>query len=130
MENIDKSPKQFRQAIIYNGKFNRWHEWGYLNDVWVAPLFVSTEEIDKSSFQSIGIEIEVDGKKRMIYEGDIFSRTGGVGYYIVIFRDGAFQLHINHTAFYPSIMNIIYQRMKYIGNIIENPELIEGENNG
>ena len=67
-----------------------------------------------------------DKKGQMIYEGDIFTR-GGKFFYIVVFHKGGFKLKLLRGGFEDMLpLSRVAKYGEVIGNIHENPELLEG----
>lgn len=64
-----------------------------------------------------------DCKKKEIYENDILSIAGM--YYQIIFQDGCFGFKNDWSLFTPFSTSFLTKR-KVMGNIHDNPELLEG----
>lgn len=63
-----------------------------------------------------------NGKK--IYEGDIVKSDNEC--FFVVFEDGAFRIKSNKNTFYGTpLRQCIAKNMEAVGNIYENPELLE-----
>ena len=66
-----------------------------------------------------------DCNRKHIYESDIIQRTPSKWKGLVIFENGAFKVK---WPGYVSYLCDVHQNCKVIGNIFENPELLEGVN--
>lgn len=64
-----------------------------------------------------------DSKKKEIYENDILSIAGM--YYQIIFQDGCFGFKNDWSLFTPFSTSFLTKR-KVMGNVHDNPELLEG----
>jgi len=64
-----------------------------------------------------------------IFEGDILKLTSSVKTYIssVLFKDGKFCVKLN-DGWYVSIASELFEDTEVLGNIYENPELLEEQN--
>lgn len=119
---------KFRQPIIRNGKFQYWHYWGFLSEVnfsspsndWVGG---------EPSLQYIGLK---DKNSKEIYEGDIIqvqSQTWLVEPIGSVERDGFnYGLCVSSNG---NGENYFIDKSilagEVIGNIYENPELLEAK---
>lgn len=106
---------KFRQTIHKNGEFSWWHYWGQID----KGHFVSPANPVDPSYQFTGL---LDKSKKEIYEGDI------VKYTRIIRRTKKHKTFIeevrySHASFYP--IGIDWNKLKIIGNIVENPELLK-----
>ena len=91
------------------------------------------EFIDEERFEIMQYTGIKDKNGREIYEGDIISTDLDRPFNIVVFRNGAFmfQCHDNGKDYYDYMFSVEEEsdRWEYgevIGNIYENPELLEG----
>lgn len=116
---------KFRQAIFLNGKFHSFHYWGFIknDNNFISPQ-CSNQEALKNSQEFTGLK---DKNGVEIHEGEIFcypnefpSVPGSTPFLIseVAFKNGAFMI----GNYFLSEYN---EEGFSIGNIFENPELIE-----
>jgi uncharacterized phage protein (TIGR01671 family) len=73
-----------------------------------------------------------DKNGKEIYEGDVVRESGDKHPSVVELREGAFQLVHNHynlagnvTGLYEQVLGFLTEPVEIIGNIYENPKLIE-----
>ena len=128
--------KKFRQAIFVNGKFSHWHYWGFIEEhgnlTFVAPEMNLTtiEEAYKNSYQCVGVK-DIDSE--VLYRGDIlkdnYDRILLVEWYRYSFSFKAITeanfLRAQDIAQWFEFEDV-GALPKIIGNIIENPELVDG----
>lgn len=109
---------KFRQPIFKNGKFQDFHYWGIdlpINEVEANVSFVTfiqgvTNPKDSQQFTGL-----FDRQGREIYEGDIvLASYNYLGKIPVKFHDGKF-----------NIAGYNLSKCEVIGNIYENPELVQ-----
>jgi uncharacterized phage protein (TIGR01671 family) len=121
---------KFRQPIFSNGKFNYYHHWGFINDVFVGP---DRGDIERLSEQFTGL---FDKNNEGIYEGDILDvvnpngdkdrqcivkwDTNGDTYSYSPY-DGYGEFDVTSIGWAMQLEFIF----KIIGNIYQNPELIK-----
>ncbi len=88
-----------------------------------GELYPVWYEVDpKTIGQYTGLKDE-NGKE--IYEGDIFTR-GRKFFYVVVFHGGGFKLKLLKGGFEDMIpLSCVAKHGEVIGNIYENPELLE-----
>ena len=130
------------REILFRGKRvdnNEWTE-GYLYKIWnkVFLLWGMTgdspnmeEVIPETVGQYTGIKDDQDVK---IFEGDIVSTDTKRPYLVVEFRDGCFMFNCNdggedqYDIMLPILKEpqTVYKYGEVIGNIHDNPELLEG----
>lgn len=135
--------QKHRQAIYINGVFLRWHYWGFIEEqvtpfrnlTFVAPEMnlSSIEEAYKNSYQYTGRK----SNEKELYGGDVVEWVNNygeenigwirytkaiAGFYIVLIKG-------SYLPFYTGdVRNFAWGDLKVIGNIVENPELVEGVN--
>jgi hypothetical protein len=114
---------KFRQAIFTRGgQFHSWHYWGFLHEgVSVSPeLNSSTHKEAQERSQQFTRLTDCDGHE--IYEGDIllWNSSGVKGTWVVKTVDGGWDPFIAHMQTDGA------WHYKVIGNIYENPELLNG----
>ena len=134
------------REILFRGKRKDNGEWEY-GDLWCNPYgkrvvcIVSPindqgttggNEVDPETVgQYTGLK-DKNGKK--IFEGDIIGADIARPYFIVEFRDGCFMFNCNDGGkdYYDIMLPILeeaqteYKYGEVIGNIYDNPELLEG----
>ncbi len=107
---------KFRQPIIINYKFKRWHYWGFIGKGFVAP-----ETGYSTSQQFTGLK---DKYGKEIYEGDIVK--WGVYHHLGKVKWHTYEIDGEYNCGY-SPFNEIDVNPKYtevVGNIYETPELL------
>jgi len=67
-----------------------------------------------------------DRNGKDIYEGDIVTRRGKF-FYTVTFEEGCFKLKVLKRALTDRLLKCVVDGVEVIGNIYENPELLEQE---
>lgn len=119
---------KFRQAIFLNGKFHSFHYWGFLkNDNNFTSPGCNNQEAFKNSQEFTGLK---DKNGVEIYEGDIVSYS--TKYYGTL-KAGRVQTvkwmeDMEHDGFgQPTATGFLLYGYdwKVIGNIFENPELLQ-----
>ena len=129
---------KFRQPLFKpNGKFFRWHYWGDIDDGFVSPV---CGNIGRNSLEYTGLK---DSKGVEIYEGDVLKysiydeeRTG-----VIKYEDKWAQFYLSTKNKYgvgvglTSVHSWYYNNsdndetdVEIIGNIYENPELLQTTN--
>ena len=131
-------PIKFRQAIKAHGKLPfRWHYWGYIEE-WPHDFILPIGKVewdDRRSFQFTGL-LDKNGKE--IYEGDIVKYDQyGIGWVIHTIDHkekhqfagenflSAFGWTDGITMSCFCNYNRPYQFAEVVGNVYENPELLE-----
>jgi len=68
-----------------------------------------------------------DKNNKEIYEGDILFESFGERYYRVIFENGSFRAEFkgNFEEYSFDLIDVVAQSYEVVGNIYENPELME-----
>ena len=115
---------KFRQAIYSKDKFDHWHHWGFLPDL----SFVGPDSINglahalANSQQFTGLS---DKSGKEIYEGDIVRITDAPTIKgEVVWQYLAWQMKDGGM-----LSNFDTNYLEIIGNIHQNPELIEEKEN-
>ena len=115
---------KFRQAIFHpvTGEFVRWHYWGLIDGAFVGvdTGWYSPTEAIENSYQYIGRKDE-NGKE--IYEGGIV-RTDEAEWVaqVIYHRDCFMCIGLDGKGF---SVECNWENFEVIGNISENPELLE-----
>jgi uncharacterized phage protein (TIGR01671 family) len=112
---------KFRQPVFNNdGSFSNFHYWGWLGDGhFVSPLSMGHNVKKVRGLQATGMD---DNNGREIYEGDILSFTGLPEYHRKPFVIEWDIENAKYTTYSPR------QEAEIIGNIYENPELLDMDN--
>lgn len=110
-------------------KFRGWHPSSKIMSVPFTLMDALEHEVDKTSDDEIHLQFTglLDNQGIEIYEGDILHNSFGDENYKVIFRDCSFILYSNEFFIYPNSLSLQLQEndIEVIGNIYENPELLE-----
>lgn len=117
---------KFRQPIFnLDGTFREWHYWGYMHgDIvnWADFKQYGASKITdpKDSLQYIG--------KKDIYEGDILGELDDPNCFLIVWDEDharfGYILQNNGNSGVGEITNDFLENEKVIGNIIQNPELL------
>ena len=111
---------KFRQALFMNGKFLHWHYWSLLCETFIGidTGFCTPKEAIANSYQYTGLK-DKDGKE--IWEGDILEwASQNLSHnWIVESTNGGWNPFIDNMTTNKSYRYIV------IGNIYENPELVD-----
>lgn len=120
-------------------KFRVWHKGKKIIsevfgiDILHKEIFFSNDDVDYceiSDFKYIEL-MEYTGLKdknnKEIYEGDILFESFGEKYYKVVFENGSFraEFEVDFEEYYFDLIDVVAQNCEVVGNIYENPELIE-----
>ncbi len=122
-------PIKYRQAIYYNGKFNHWHYWGFINTEFIGPVIgiCSMEEVIKNSYQYTCFD---DKHGVEIYEGDRWRRDDYDGYIgIVVWENPGWDFSAAEDSkcySYPPFHTKAADG-EVIGNKVEHPKLMKNE---
>lgn len=122
---------KFRQAIFKNDEFHHWHYWGFVGyrGEFIGPITIAGLAniwTIKSSEEYIGLE---DKNSKEIYEGDIVQ----FDVVVPIWNDEKHEVEEHRPETWRRVVEyktpkfIIHwypEKMKIIGNIRENPELL------
>jgi hypothetical protein len=112
---------KYRQAIWDEvQRFDYWYYWGFIGGQFIVPEYNNGDN-GEWSCQYTGLK---DKNDKEIYEGDILEYDELKKYYEVMRHNGAYLVKglFEKGIYYP--LNTLG---KVIGNIYENPELLEGE---
>ena len=90
--------------------------------VWVGKYDKRYKEFDLMQYTGLK-----DKNNKEIYEGDILFESFGERYYKVIFENGSFKAEVEwyFEEYYFDLIDVVAQNCEVVGNIYENPELIE-----
>jgi len=124
---------KFRQAIFKDGKFIRFHYWGFVGyrNEFIRPINISGINLPYTILESEQYIGQKDNMGKDIFKGDIFKTLKGIV--------GIIDYHHNKTFYYFKHKNIWGSGSKYviksipwiikngeiIGNIHENKELLK-----
>ena len=113
---------RFRQAIFENGKFIKWHYWGFVDHRYdfVGPITIVGINIKYDIMDSQQFTGEIDYNNRSIYEGDKIinqSRNERQPHPIVFYK-GKF-LGDYGGLYYDFSQEIGRERIEVVGNIHE-----------
>lgn len=120
---------KFRQPIFHKGEFHSWHYWGIIKEgVFVAP----TNDVESwgKSQQFTGLH---DCEGREIYGGDrieISNSSGITEIFKIDYNDeyASFRLLDSEGRQCGFLSDWCNQKIKVIGNVFENKDLINGQN--
>ena len=119
---------KFRQPVFNNnGSFSHWHYWGWISEGnFVSPMSMSHNVKDEKGQQYTGLK-DKNGKE--IYEGDIVSAsiyTDETPQILEVeFQCGGFIIEYEDSETDISLLGWFPSSVEIIGNIYENPELLE-----
>ena len=120
-------------------KFRVWHKGKKIIsevfgiDILHKEIFFSNDDVDYceiSDFKYIEL-MEYTGLKdknnKEIYEGDILFESFGEKYYKVVFENGSFraEFEVDFEEHSFDLIDVVAQNCEVVGNIYENPELME-----
>ena len=120
-------------------KFRVWHKVKKIIsevfgiDILHKEIFFSNGDVESCGFadlkymelmQYTGLK---DKNNKEIYEGDIVFESFGERYYKVVFENGSFRAEFNgdFEEYSFDLIDVVAQNCEVVGNIYENPELIE-----
>jgi len=119
---------KYRQALFLNGKFQQWHYWGFMEQ-YGALTFVGPEThrstiegARKNSQDYTGLK---DKTGREIYEGDVVKFTDAI-----TDREFTAPIVFNSCCYRADTLiglRAFYDNPEVIGNVWENPELLEAK---
>lgn len=104
-------PIKFREPIVNRkGVFVDWHYWGVFDGCFIAPILYKNPHFQFTGF--------CDKEGQQIWEGDImeYFTTYDKRITVVVEYEAGFMLPHGHIA---------PPTLKVIGNVYENPELLE-----
>lgn len=120
---------KFRQPIFENGKFSKFHYWGFIRKGEFTGVVPPLREAEEQSQQFTGLR---DRRNVPIYESDVVclelcsKDDPAYGFYgekyIVSLKDGCFGWEEDGSYF---CLRQIHSVIEVIGNIYENPELLK-----
>lgn len=116
---------KFRQPVFMSGAFHSWHYWGFIDGAFVSPCY-TPEKAKKESQQFIGLK-DKNGKE--IWEGDIIETENGFLWSVYFGENenasGQGWCVTSERTFTTYFLDNSILTGKVIGNIYENPELLE-----
>jgi len=111
---------KYRQPIFLDGKFLKWHYWGFVDNSFVGVIS-PIEEAHKNSQQFTGLQ-DKNGKE--IFEGDVIHcDNGSVG--IITYDEERIMYRVD-SEFKTGFCHPVYgyaPPFEVIGNIYENSDL-------
>ena len=130
---------KFRQAVFKDGEFHHWHYWGFCGyrDSFISPLRISPMgdsikptgyEVTESQHYT-GLRCGPVSVGKEIYEGDIVrhivnNNPSKIHFKVCWVEDGYF-LCWSDDMLSSRLSQVLAEFSEVIGNIYENPELLE-----
>jgi len=127
---------KFRQKVIINGDFARWHYWGFINGVFIGPAHQELSSISYGeSYQYTGLKTMNNKQGEEVFEHDFVLLDDPID---GIQNNMVFEIRFNAMVMAWELYNYDSGRTyncpksfptigKIIGNRFENPEFMNGQ---
>jgi phage protein len=118
---------EFRAWLTKYNKMVKIYSWNIWQEYFMCSEYDSEFYLEETPImQYTGLK-DMWGKE--IYEGDILFESFGEKYYKVVFENGSFRAEFEGDFEEHSfdLIDVVAQSCEVVGNIYENPELMEDE---